>query len=421
MIELNEFRENTMTAQITAKSTKATATPTSHLPAPTPLRDRQCSALALQETPLLTHAEEALLGTRIASDLGRLARLVRLHPRGYELILERVGLAARRKIRVVQWFELSEHCESDFEAGTRHLEEARTLANRHPARAAQAMGNGARHLKKYELDPENLIELARQISLEHSEGALFETMGGMRLQRAMQRLVQRLRDTRDQFILANQRLVAKEISRFDPAGMERADLYQEGILGVGKAAYRFDATRGLRFSTYAVFWIRQSISKALIDHSRMIRVPQTVQSRMRKSHEDCGLAEDELRRVQRVMKGTISESTLASDDETSQEGFARFSHHERSATLHLHEIPEVVRSSLTSLDERERFIVQSRFGVGRSGKLTLEQIGKLFNLSRERIRQIEQDALRRLRKLARLEDLHERLAEIGSPQIAVTS
>ena len=120
-------------------------------------------------------------------------------------------------------------------------------------------------------------------------------------------------------VLPNFRLVLKEVFRYHPLGMRHSDLFQEGVLGLHKAVFRYDPTRATRFSTYATYWIRQSIRKALIDKSRMIRVPQAVQEQLRKS--DSTLSARETDRVRRIMSETMLFSAGESEEGAERNSF----------------------------------------------------------------------------------------------------
>jgi RNA polymerase primary sigma factor len=191
--------------------------------------------------------------------------------------------------------------------------------------------------------------------------------------------------------------------------MNYGDLFQEGILGLQKAVFRFDPERSIRFSTYATYWIRQSIRKALIDKSRMIRVPQAVQEELRK--EKSALETKEADRIRRVMGDTILFSYGETDDSKDRFSFEIKdpSTPEFGEELHTATVPRMVHRALGNLSSRERDVLLRRFGLGGERPHTLEEIGVRLNLSRERIRQIEQEALARMRGSQDLWDLYEDL------------
>jgi RNA polymerase primary sigma factor len=173
--------------------------------------------------------------------------------------------------------------------------------------------------------------------------------------------------------------------------------------------FRFDAKRAIRFSTYATYWIRQSIRKSLIDKSRMIRIPQAIQEELRKP--DSTLKPNEAERVRRLMGETILFSYGESDDSNDRFSFEIRdpSSPEFAESIHTGVVPHAVNEALRDLNSRERDVVQRRFGLAGERPQTLEEIGVHLNLSRERIRQIEQEALARMRRSTDLWEVYEDL------------
>ena len=173
--------------------------------------------------------------------------------------------------------------------------------------------------------------------------------------------------------------------------------------------FRFDASRAIRFSTYATYWIRQSIRKCLIDKSRMIRIPQAIQEELRKT--DNHMKPNEADRVRRLMSDTILFSYGESDDSNDRFSFEVKdpTNPELGETLHTGTVPKAVNLALRDLSNRERDVVQRRFGLAGERPQTLEEIGVHLNLSRERIRQIEQEALARMRRSRDLVEVYEDL------------
>ncbi len=369
------------------------------------------SDLMLEDAPLLSAEEEMLLGSRIKNGLARLDRLVRRHPTGITAILERLRDVCEKTIQVYAWFHLKESHRPDLHRASQCLETARLLVDRQPKRARKLFDRAAETLEKYPLEPETLAEIAHQVVEFGETDSLAEVCGGTRLVDVVGRVVGRLEGDRDRFVLGNQKLVAKEVARYQPFGMDRADLYQEGVLGLGKAAYRYDADRELRFSTYATYWIRQTMRKSLVDKSRMIRVPQAVQLQLAKGRREGGLPDDEATRIRRVMNQTVLFSHASNDE--SGDDFAidwnGTTSAETSTALHVDAIPAAVHETLAGLGEREKYVLEHRFGIGDSERMTLEEIGAVLHLSRERIRQIEQETLRRLRGSSGLEEVYEAL------------
>lgn len=236
---------------------------------------------------------------------------------------------------------------------------------------------------------------------------------------------------RDHLIKANTRLVVSIAKRFMGRGVAFLDLIQEGNLGLMKAVEKYDYTRGFRFSTYATWWIRQTISRAISDHGRTIRVPVHMIDRIRQLYranhdleQKLGrpptieeLAENvnlPLQRVQWIMKVSWQPLSLESpvgDDEESELG--HYIEDEVSLTpmqnAYQSLLKEKLEEILSTLTPREARVLRLRFGLDDGTIYTLEEVGKKFGLTRERIRQIEGRALRQLRHPTRARQLKDYL------------
>lgn len=374
------------------------------------------SDLEIPVRRLLTHKEELRSGHRIRGCLNRLAVFLPRHPLGYRRFLARMEEVISGGGLMFTWLSLRERMKRDLELARKSFERAESLVEKNPARAEKVYASGVKVLETYPLDPETVYQWSREVSLASDDqqqiGPLGELGRTPKVVRILRELVRVLERERDALVLPNFRLVLKEVFRYHPQGMRRSDLFQEGILGLHKAVFRFDATRGIRFSTYATYWIRQAIRKALIDKARIIRVPQAIQEELRK--EENKLNPSEADRVRRIMSETVLFSAGESDESDDRFSFEvkDSSRPEISEALHTQRIPAAVSRALRRLTNRERDVLQRRFGLGGERPQTLEEIGSLMNLSRERIRQIEREALERMRGHGDLGEVYEDLGQV---------
>ncbi len=236
---------------------------------------------------------------------------------------------------------------------------------------------------------------------------------------ALERLVARGRDARDHLIRANTRLVVSIAKRYLNRGVPFLDLIQEGNLGLMKAVEKFDPALGYRFSTYATWWIRQTISRAIADQGRTIRVPVHMTDRIRQLYKVMRRLEQEhgarptpeeiaremgmsARKVQWMLKVSYKPLSLeqpVGDEEDSE--LSMFIEDESTPTpaqaAQDNLLREKLEEVLSTLSPREARILRMRFGLANGESYTLEEVGEKFGLTRERIRQIEGKALRRLR------------------------
>jgi len=268
---------------------------------------------------------------------------------------------------------------------------------------------------------ENIDEVTRQ----HNKLAKLEKIIGLDIprikdiNRKMSIGEAKIRRAKKDMVEANLRLVISIAKKYTNRGLQFLDLIQEGNIGLMKAVDKFEYRRGYKFSTYATWWIRQAITRSIADQARTIRIPvhmietinklnrvsrQMVQEMGREpTPEELGermeLPEDKIRRVLKIAKEPISTETPIGDEEDTTlgdfiEDTAIASPDEAATEDNLTEATDDILGSLTA---REAKVLRMRFGIGMNTDHTLEEVGKQFDVTRERIRQIEAKALRKLR------------------------
>ncbi|ALU14811.1 DNA-directed RNA polymerase sigma factor RpoD [Eubacterium limosum] len=280
-----------------------------------------------------------------------------------------------------------------------------------------------------EEDPVKDIDLGDSVSVNDPVRLYLKEIGKVPLLTAEQEMgiAKRMEagddEAKKELAEANLRLVVSIAKRYVGRGMSFLDLIQEGNLGLIKAVEKFDYTKGFKFSTYATWWIRQAITRAIADQARTIRIPvhmvETINKLIRVSRQllqelgreptpaeigkEMGFSEEKVREIQKIAQDPVSLETPIGEEEDSHLGDfieddnAPAPSEAASYALLKEQLMEV----LNTLTEREEKVLRLRFGLDDGRARTLEEVGKEFNVTRERIRQIEAKALRKLRHPSR--------------------
>ncbi len=297
--------------------------------------------------------------------------------------------------------------------------------------------------KKLEDEEENLVlsdeEITKDININDPVRMYLKEIGRISLLSSEEELDLSVKiangDEAAKNILAesNLRLVVSIAKRYVGRGLLFLDLIQEGNIGLMKAVEKFDYGKGYKFSTYATWWIRQAITRALADQARTIRVPvhmvetinkmarvqrqMTLELNREPSEEELaekmGITVEKVREVMKISQDPVSLDTPIGEEDDSHLG--DFIKDERSMSPEEYATNEIlkeeIKNVLMTLQEREQEVLELRFGLVDGTSHTLEEVGKKFNVTRERIRQIEAKALRKLRHPSRAKKLKDFLSD----------
>ena len=295
------------------------------------------------------------------------------------------------------------------------------------------------HIKSKEAYSELLVNVKTEIIRSQKKIRLLQEETGLTvteikdINRQMSIGEAKSRRAKKEMVEANLRLVISIAKKYTNRGLQFLDLIQEGNIGLMKAVDKFEYRRGYKFSTYATWWIRQAITRSIADQARTIRIPvhmiETINKLNRISRqmvhekgreptpEELGermdMSEDKVRRVLKIAKEPISMETPIGDDEDSHLGdFIEDANVDSPVDSSVDEgLREATKDVLGSLTAREAKVLRMRFGIDMNTDHTLEEVGKQFDVTRERIRQIEAKALRKLRHPTRSDHLRSFLDE----------
>lgn len=295
-------------------------------------------------------------------------------------------------------------------------------------------------LKKIEEDekpPAKEVDLSEGVSVNDPVRLYLKEIGKVSLLTAEEEMTLAKRmengdeEAKKELAEANLRLVVSIAKRYVGRGMSFLDLIQEGNLGLIKAVEKFDYTKGFKFSTYATWWIRQAITRAIADQARTIRIPvhmvETINKLIRVSRQllqefgreptpaeigkEMGFSEEKVREIQKIAQDPVSLETPIGEEEDSHLGdFIPDDEAPAPAEAASYALlKEQLMDVLNTLTDREEKVLRLRFGLDDGRARTLEEVGKEFNVTRERIRQIEAKALRKLRHPSRSKKLKDYL------------
>lgn len=350
-------------------------------------------------------------------------------------VYSRVHLGAlKNSLTYSEVIDLFEGVEYDLEISERIYDELEKLGIKVTSDDISELDN---IIEVLETQPEVIPNLPDSVSIDDPVRMYLKEMGKISLLTADQeveiasRIASGDESAREKLAEANLRLVVSIAKRYVGRGMLFLDLIQEGNLGLIKAVEKFDYTKGYKFSTYATWWIRQAITRAIADQARTIRIPvhmvETINKLSRVKRQllqelgrdpqpdeiaaEMGVSPEKVREIMKIAQDPVSLETPIGEEEDShlgdfiQDDNVPVPAEAAAQTLLKEQLDEV----LDTLTEREQKVLRLRFGMNDGRARTLEEVGKEFDVTRERIRQIEAKALRKLRHPSRSRKLRDYL------------